>query len=733
MTNGALNNRQPPGGPRSGLPRQSDRGRPDASAQLRQEAGAELFLSVKAYIAQWEPTLRAVIVDWQATLPAEAANWPLGAAYIRESSAESLAGGSPDTQLRNVLEMMARRQYYVTVETLFFEVQSATQTATRGAFQRLYELALAGGVKAIGVFLSERLFRNVEDSIRVKRDFRKKGIELVFLGKFEGDQRNPAVWQAETMQEVVNELHARNTGFQVGLAFERRSRAGLPIGKMPEVYEPDGRAPSILGRRGSVDAWKLSEPLASILKEGCARYLAGASFADLARWSQGTELAGLTPRGRVMHRRWWYMQLRNPRYAGFQMPTNYQGYKPGIEFEKRARVGPKSELVPTVTPALWGWDEFREVLRLALERSTGSKVRYRYRAYLLSGIAVDARCGHRMKVNRAPSDNGHYSMRCNWQEPTGPHSGSVRADVAELELDALLAGLSFDDAGLQRQIAEELRALGRTERAERDAFRANPEIGAARQALVALGDSEGFAEDRLRLAAKIDALQRADAERRDLLDEPVIGFRRALELLGKWGEVWQGSDTRLKNKLLREAGVRVRIAQDEPAKQGRPARITEISVENPAFALALGVALAHQSATLGRLQSRNAPNVAIALRIDPQFAPRAAHLGRFEGGIVLLERPDVPVIAIRTWRIPEPDGGPWLTTCEFGELAGLTAGAVIHRIHSGSIRAVKVQGASRRFWYLIRDPRGARPEEADGNPAAVDGNPGGAGELAKAA
>ena len=535
------------------------------------------------------------------------------------------------------------------------------------------------------------------------------GIQLVFLGKPEGDQRNPAVWQAETMQDVVNELHSRNTSFQVGLAFERRSRAGLPTGKMPEVYEAASRAPSILGRRGSVNSWRVTEPMASILKEGCARYLAGASFAELARWSGATELAGRTPRGRVMNKRWWYTQLHNQRYAGYQWPTNYAGYQ--MNGRVRGPLSGRPELVPFVPPALWGMDEYREILRLGAARSSGPKPRYRYRPYLLSSIAVDARCGHHMKVDHGPTAGGRYTMRCSRLGPEGGHSPSVRADVAELELDALLAGLSFDDPELQRQIAEELRNLERAEQSERASFRADPAIGAARQALAALGSTEGFAEVRGRLEAQIEALQAGDAQRRDLLDAPVVGFRRALESLKEWDEVWRDADMRTKNELLREAGVTVQISPDEPFVRGRPAHIRQISAENSAFALALGVGLS-RSATLGQVQDCYEPNVAIALPIGSEVESPAARLAGFADGLLVLERPSLSAAALRRWRIPEPDGGPWLTTGEFADLTATTVGAVTRRIYRGRIPTVRVKGDRRRWWYLIRDPR-AEPDPDD--------------------
>jgi DNA invertase Pin-like site-specific DNA recombinase len=194
---------------------------------------------VARFTAEWLPRLNAILAEWAATLPPEAASWVAGAAYVRVSSARSLGGESPDVQLRNVLAMMAQRCYGVAPEHLFFDVASATDIGARAAFQRMFELALTGGVKAIGVFVGDRLFRNLEQAMRIKNEFRVHGIELVYLGKFEGDQRNPSAWLFETTQDTAADYQARTTGYQVGLSLEERSRRGQPVGGLPEVYPPD--------------------------------------------------------------------------------------------------------------------------------------------------------------------------------------------------------------------------------------------------------------------------------------------------------------------------------------------------------------------------------------------------------------------------------------------------------------------------------------------------------------
>jgi len=144
---------------------------------------------------------------------------------------------------------------------------------------------LAGGYKVVGVFVAERMFRNLEQATKVRLEFRTRGIELEYVGRFEGDHRSPASWQLEVMQDMAAEAQARQTGYYTGRHLESLTREGKPVGPLPEGYKEAKRAESILGKRGSVTEWRVVEPLATILQEGLRRYLAGSSFADLARWS----------------------------------------------------------------------------------------------------------------------------------------------------------------------------------------------------------------------------------------------------------------------------------------------------------------------------------------------------------------------------------------------------------------------------------------------------------------
>lgn len=657
--------------------------------------------TTKSVIDEWIPKLHAVRDAWAALLPPEAAaTWKKGAAYIRVSSARSLVGDSPDTQLRNVLVMLAQKHIFVGPEAIFFDVESGTDVGPRSAFKRLFESALAGGFEAIGVFINERMFRNLVQATQIKRQFRMAGIELVYLGMYEGDRRNPAAWQMETMQDTTAELHARNTSYYVGLTFEAQSRAGRPVGKLPEVYTEKERAASFLGRRGSILSWQVVEPLASIMQEGARRCLAGDSTSQLAVWATTTELKGVTPKGRIMDKRWWYSVLLNPKYAGYQVACTYTGYKPGIESPQRPRRTKDSELIPCQLPPLWSLQDHREIIRIFHERFIGAKVRHTFRSYLLSGIAYDAECGHVMNVEQRFPD-GRYLMECRALGPTGRHSKCMRVDLADRELDELLSRLSVDDEGLQRQIEEELRDLARTERAEQERFRADPTIAALRQAQ-SLVPSTGMEDLKADLERRIKGLESADVARRDQMSGVVVDYRAAMDQLRNWSEVWSSAETMKKNQLLRAVGLKVEIGRS-PYEVGkrRPGRILGLSAANPVFELALATALASEISTLGRQQTGQRPNVEIRLRLADDLRSVTALMmpdGRPSDHVWLM-RPPAPK---RRPRVLPPDlpDGPWLTSAEASERIGLERSYVCRLLERGELQGTLVPHGKQRWWLI---------------------------------
>lgn len=669
-----------------------------AAESLPGQAGAPAVSPVQKAIEEWGSRLRAVRDAWEAALPPGAASeWPLGLVYVRESYGASLVGDAPDSQLKGVLSLFAQKQIYVPPDGVYFDVKSGTDIRTRGDFQRLFERAIGGGFQAVGAYLNERMFRNVEQAKQVKRQFRLHGVEFMYVGMYEGDQRNPSAWFFDTMQDAQAELHARNTSALVGRHFEFISRAGRPIGHLPEVYRVKTRAPGLFGRRGSVIEWETVEPLESVIREGCRRYLAGASLSELAAWSATTELGGVTPKGRVMDKPWWYNTLTNPKLAGFQRPTNYVGYKPRVETQARPRRARDAELVPCLLPALWTLETYHDILRTAHARSRAPKLRRTYQKYLLSSIAVSAECGHSMRVGQRHK-NGRWSMKCGVSTTAHGQLPERRADIAAAELDEIIGLIHLEDDGLHRQIEEELREISRAEAQHRRAFRANPAIAAVRQAIAALGPA-GMSDVRADLARRLRELEDEDELRRESLSEPLVDFRHAMAQLKNWTEVWHAAETWKKNTLLREAGIKAVLGTDDGDEKG-PLHLVSVTSSNPVFALALGAVLSGCGDWISNGPVAD-PMVAIPSVLPlPIAALESVRRLGMEDGPMRIRRPRIVRVDGRSRRPPLPLAGSWFTLAEVAAAVGLSHRTVFHHVETGHLAAIRHWAGSHGWWLV---------------------------------
>lgn len=533
--------------------------------------------------------LRTIWRAYLAGLPVGHESWRRGAAYARESSARSMTRESPAVQLTYTLSQFAQRQIWVPWEAVFFDNASGTSIAARDAFKRLLEQALAGGYSIIGAYSSDRYFRNAREAQEIKGEFRRRGIELDYMGKPGGDPRSSMLWQMERNQELLDEWWPRKTSENVGRALEHLTRAGRPIGKLPEGYVVAERAPSFQGEPGRILSYARNEPLATIIAEGKDRYLAGATYQQVATWSLTTELKGVTPKGSPMNVMWWQATLANPKYAGLHRPTTYMGFRPGIESPKRQRrKNGVTPLVPCILPALYPAADWERVVSVGLERHRGPKRRPTYRTSLFSSISYDERCGHRLTAYGGRGD-GRY-MRCKTWTADGRHSSQLRVDLAERQLDELIGSISLNDPGLLSMVERELDAMNDEIGALRPSP-VDPQIGRIEAALAALGDIDSpFI--RAPLLAHLDELKRAQEARRLERVNEATQFRASIRDLRHWSQIWQSADTRSKNELLRAAGVRVYVNREV---ERTPARISYIEAADPVFALAIAVATERNS------------------------------------------------------------------------------------------------------------------------------------------
>lgn len=572
--------------------------------------------------------------------PPGAAAWPEGAAYVRESSEESLVGDAPVVQLQNTLAMLQAEKVYVPRELVFFENVSGTEMAARLQFQDLIERAVAGEYGVIGAYLSSRLFRNMEDAIAVKRRLRIHKVRLLWVGKPTVDGIDPSTWAMERQGEISDELHSRQTGYLVGRAMEHKTRKGEPLGRLPECWRIVERAPGLrYNRPGRPIRWEHAEPMASIVRRGAKKYLAGSTYREVAMWSLRTEVKGVTPNGKHMDWLWWRNILVNPKIAGYQAATSYTGYKPGKESPARPTLKEReNDLVPCLLPPLISLAQYRKLVATSRARKGERKVRFRYHDELISTIAYDARCGHRLHIKaRSKTDREDFVLRCMEMTAAGYHMRTYRGLDAQLELDKLIGQICLDDPEMLRRVADELESLDRDRQADAaTAPESDPRAVELRSAIARLSD-ERLAVLREPLLAELAGIE---AQERPIGSEQVARFHASVEDLKRWPEIWAKADKRQKNELLRAAGVKVWVEPVPnpyaPKRQQRPySRLVAIEAEVPEFSLALATALRGASFAKGPAIKLNAPHMLqfgiILLRKDlaavAQSARRASSAG----------------------------------------------------------------------------------------------------------
>lgn len=559
-------------------------------------------------------SLRAVWESYAERVPASRDDWRSGAAYVRESTAISMARESPITQLKWVLDAFVRRQIWAPWNAIYFEAESATTVEGRPEFQQLVERALGGDFELIGAKSSDRLFRSMSHAQEIGDDLYRAGVEIVCEDMVETDPRNPHSWQSEMNQRQANEFWSRRTSEKVGKELERLSADGRPLGRLPEGYRVALREAPFQGMQGKILAYEANEPFASVIVQGKDRYLAGATFAELAIWSADTECAGRTPRGSVMNWHWWHTTLLNPKYAGHHMPSTYMGYSKDKRTKKRPRrKNGATPLVPCMLPALWSLDDFERIVEVSKARQVASKNRKGYRLSLLSSIAYDERCGHRMGVH---SRNGDIvRMACGTIDATGRHSGGMRTDPAEADLDHLIGGLSFDDAALLATVEQELVKLA-SSAPDVPAVRPDPEVAGLQAALAAVGESAPE-EIRMPIVKRLQSLRERDEARRLGRLELVRRYRVAISDLRHWADIWATAGVKAKNELLKTAGLRVYLGREEGSHD--PAEIRWLEVNDPIFGLALAAVCTGRG--LQRRGGLGPRNPAHLVRLPEEFAP----------------------------------------------------------------------------------------------------------------
>jgi hypothetical protein len=301
--------------------------------------------------------------------------WPIAAVICRTDLDVSLRDNSVEAQLAGCLAELTRRKLFAPWELVFVETGPAGPLEHRPALRRLLEEAQRAHATSVVVIHSTRLFRSQVDAQVIQRELLSRGIEIVWPDMPTLDPLAVGTWRtAEAYADC--EFRSRQISYCVGKALESRSRSGMPVGPLPEVYRVKARGPRHNGRRGQPIEWGLVEPLASIVSEGGRRRRGGATYGAIASWSSLTALMGITPAGRKMEAAWWQRILSNPKLAGRQWPYVYDGYRPGRVIPRLGRPTDFADTVDCKLPSVFTWEEFLAMGRRArVTRTDRSRLR----------------------------------------------------------------------------------------------------------------------------------------------------------------------------------------------------------------------------------------------------------------------------------------------------------------------------------------------------------------------
>jgi site-specific DNA recombinase len=465
--------------------------------------------------------------------------------YARVSSDRQAEEGTIASQIAALRQRIASDQGQVEPDLEFLDDGYSGATLLRPALERLRDQAAAGALDRLYVQSPDRLARNYAYQFLLLDEFRRAGVEVVFLNHaFGRSAEDDLLLQvqgviAEYERAKISErsrrgkLHAARTG-QVSVlagAPYGYSYVGKQAGGGQARYEIVAEQARVVQQ---IFAWTARERLS--LQAVCRRLAEQGvpSPSGQPCWSRAT-LAYL---------------LRNPAYmgsAGFGK-SRIRPRQPSLrprrgrpEIPRRAYSVTRRDTQPEsiAVPALVSADDFAVVAEQLAENRQRQRQRRAGARYLLQGLVVCARCGYALygitQHYRAKSVSYAY-YRC-----TGCRAqraaGQVRCTLPSVQGSALETAVWADVCSLLKhpqKIEEEYEERLRQRPGETSARGIEPlarVIDKVKRSIGRLIDlySEGFvdkseltprlksAKDRLaKLEAEAQTLQAAEAERAEL-------------------------------------------------------------------------------------------------------------------------------------------------------------------------------------------------------------------------
>jgi site-specific DNA recombinase len=430
--------------------------------------------------------------------------------YARVSSEQQVRKETIDSQLQALRQRIAADGLALDESLGFADEGISGSVLVRPALERLRDLAAAGGVDRLYVLCPDRLARSYAHQALLVDEFRRTGVELVFL-----DHAHDPTPEGNLLLQVQGVI----AEYERAKIQERNRRGTLHAARSGSV-SVFGRAPfgyRYIDRRagGGTARFEIADDQAEVVRQIFTWVVdGGCSLAEIGRRLENQGVA--SPSGRP---RWLVStlgsMLANPTYAGTAMYGRTRLGPPRQELRRprRLKVGhirksesiyqtEPSEQVAIAVPAIVEPEVFEAARARLAENRKRKRVGVVGARSLLQGLLVCSKCGYAYHAGLSHPEKPHpyRYYRCGGTAPSRfggvavctnkiLHRGRIDAAVWEDIRDLLLDP--------SRLAAEHRRRLdGPAEPADPKATSATKKVAAVRRSIEKLIDSyqDGYLE-----------------------------------------------------------------------------------------------------------------------------------------------------------------------------------------------------------------------------------------------
>jgi len=323
------------------------------------------------------------------------------ALYARVSSEQQSDAGTVQSQVAALIERIQAERLSITEELKFIDDGFSGATLIRPALERLRDAVYAGTIDRLYILSPDRLARKFAYQILLTDEFRRAGVEVIFLNRQVGD--TPEDELLLQVQGIVSEYERAKIMERTrrGRLHAARHGAVSVLGKAPYGYryvpkkEADGEAHyEILFEEARVAQqifeWVGRERIT--MHEVCRRLAANSvkTRSGNVKWDRGT-IQGI---------------LKNPAYMGQAAfgKTRIGPPRPRLRQAKGVPDPahnahsvydvPADEWIRIPVPALITPALFEVVREQLLENQTSARERRSGASYLLQGLLGCKHCGH---------------------------------------------------------------------------------------------------------------------------------------------------------------------------------------------------------------------------------------------------------------------------------------------------------------------------------------------------